>query len=71
MAALIGVLAIRKRGIYFAMVTLALSQCVYYLFYQAVDWTGGENGLRGFERGVPKPGCFAIPAIPASSSMTM
>jgi branched-chain amino acid transport system permease protein len=47
MAALIGVLAIRTRGIYFAMVTMALSQCVYYLFYQAVDWTGGENGLRG------------------------
>jgi branched-chain amino acid transport system permease protein len=42
MAALIGVLAIRTRGIYFAMVTMALSQCVYYL-----DWTGGENGLRG------------------------
>jgi branched-chain amino acid transport system permease protein len=47
MAASIGVLAIRTRGIYFAMVTMALSQCVYYLFYQAVDWTGGENGLRG------------------------
>src|SRR3954468_3345036 len=47
MAALIGVLAIRTRGIYFAMVTMALSQCVFYLFYQAVDWTGGENGLRG------------------------
>src|SRR6202158_1495877 len=47
MGALIGVLAIRTRGIYFAMVTLALAQCVYYLFYQAVDWTGGENGLRG------------------------
>src|SRR5580698_1608914 len=47
MAALIGVLAIRTRGIYFAMVTMALSQCVYYLFYEAVDWTGGENGLRG------------------------
>ena len=47
MAALIGVLAIRTRGIYFAMVTMALSQCVYYLFYQAIDWTGGENGLRG------------------------
>src|SRR5258708_21931006 len=29
------------------MVTVALSQCIYYLFYQAVDWTGGENGLRG------------------------
>jgi len=47
MATVIGVLAIRTRGIYFAMVTMALSQCVYYLFYQAVDWTGGENGLRG------------------------
>ena len=47
MAAAIGVLAIRTRGIYFAMVTMALSQCVYYLFYEAVDWTGGENGLRG------------------------
>jgi branched-chain amino acid transport system permease protein len=47
MAAVMGVLAIRTRGIYFAMVTMALSQCVYYLFYQAVDWTGGENGLRG------------------------
>jgi branched-chain amino acid transport system permease protein len=47
MAALIGAIAIRTRGIYFAMVTLALSQCVYYVFYQAADWTGGENGLRG------------------------
>jgi branched-chain amino acid transport system permease protein len=47
MAALIGVLAIRTRGIYFAMVTMALAQCVYYLFYQAEGWTGGENGLRG------------------------
>lgn len=47
MAAVIGGFAIRTRGIYFAMVTLALSQCVFYLFYQAVDWTGGENGLRG------------------------
>lgn len=46
-AALMGFLAIRTRGIYFAMVTLALSQCVYYLFYQAVSLTGGENGLRG------------------------
>lgn len=47
MAAAIGVLAIRTRGIYFAMVTMALAQCIYYLFYQAESWTGGENGLRG------------------------
>lgn len=47
MAAAMGALAVRTRGIYFAMVTLALSQCVYYLALQATDWTGGENGLRG------------------------
>ncbi|CAM3868822.1 branched-chain amino acid ABC transporter permease [Bordetella tumulicola] len=41
-----GILAIRTRGIYFAMVTLALSQCVYFLIYQFPP-SGGENGLRG------------------------
>lgn len=41
-----GLLAIRTRGIYFAMVTLALSQCVYFLVYQ-LPASGGENGLRG------------------------
>ncbi|KRI01332.1 branched-chain amino acid ABC transporter permease [Curvibacter sp. PAE-UM] len=44
---LIGFLAIRTRGIYFSMVTLALGQIVYYAFYKADYWTGGENGLRG------------------------
>ncbi len=46
-AAVMGVLAIRTRGIYFAMVTLALSMCVYYGLYQMQWLTGGENGLRG------------------------
>jgi branched-chain amino acid transport system permease protein len=47
--AVIGFLAIRTRGIYFSMVTLALGQIVYYLFYKAEQWTGGENGLRGIK----------------------
>ncbi len=47
LAAIMGALAIRTRGIYFAMVTLALAQCVYYLAYEATGLTGGENGLRG------------------------
>ena len=42
-----GYLAIRTRGIYFSMVTLALAQIIYYVFYKAEAWTGGENGLRG------------------------
>lgn len=44
---IIGWMAIRTRGIYFAMVTLALAQCVYFIFYKAEALTGGENGLRG------------------------
>ncbi|MCA0317640.1 MAG: branched-chain amino acid ABC transporter permease [Proteobacteria bacterium] len=48
LAVVIGLLSIRTRGIYFSMVTLALSQLVYYAALQASSWTGGENGLRGF-----------------------
>ncbi|WP_151446791.1 branched-chain amino acid ABC transporter permease [Lacisediminimonas profundi] len=47
--AIVGYLAIRTRGIYFSMVTLALGQIVYYGFYKAERWTGGENGLRGIK----------------------
>jgi branched-chain amino acid transport system permease protein len=47
--AVIGFLAIRTRGIYFSMVTLALGQIVYYAFYKAEAFTGGENGLRGIK----------------------
>jgi branched-chain amino acid transport system permease protein len=46
-AAFMGVFAIRTRGIYFAMVTLALAQMIYFIADQAVGWTGGENGLTG------------------------
>jgi branched-chain amino acid transport system permease protein len=49
-ALIMGLLAIRTRGIYFAMVTLALSQCVYFLVYQFPP-SGGENGLRGVNVG--------------------
>ena len=44
---IMGFLAIRTRGIYFSMVTLALGQIVFYCFYKAESLTGGENGLRG------------------------
>ena len=45
-----GLLAIRRQGIYFAMITLALAQLVFFLFVQA-PFTGGENGLQGVPRG--------------------
>ena len=47
---LIGSLAIRRQGIYFAMITLALAQMMYFFFLQA-PFTGGEDGLQGVPRG--------------------
>ena len=46
----IGGIAIRRQGIYFAMITLALGQLVYFLCLQA-PFTGGENGIQGVRRG--------------------
>ncbi|MEO7335289.1 MAG: branched-chain amino acid ABC transporter permease [Caldimonas sp.] len=46
----IGGIAIRRQGIYFAMITLALAQLVYFLCLQA-PFTGGENGIQGVRRG--------------------
>ena len=56
---IMGYLAIRTRGIYFSMVTLALGQIVYYIFYKAESLTGGENGLRGVR--VDEFNIFGIP----------
>lgn len=47
---LFGYLAIRRQGIYFAMVTLALAQIIYFMILQ-LPFTGGENGLQGIPRG--------------------
>jgi branched-chain amino acid transport system permease protein len=45
-----GLLAIRRQGIYFAMITLALAQLVFFIYMQA-PFTGGEDGLHGVPRG--------------------
>jgi branched-chain amino acid transport system permease protein len=44
-AALFGLLAIRARGVYFLMITLALGQCVWGLAYRWNSMTGGDNGI--------------------------
>jgi branched-chain amino acid transport system permease protein len=46
----VGSLVIRRQGIYFAMITLALAQMLYFLYLQA-PFTGGEDGLQGIPRG--------------------
>ncbi len=47
---LFGLLIVRRRGIYFAMVTIAFGQIGYYVAYSWNSLTGGYDGLRGFQR---------------------
>jgi branched-chain amino acid transport system permease protein len=48
--ALLGTLIARRRGVYFAMVTIAFGQVFYYIAFQWSSVTGGDDGLRGFAR---------------------
>ena len=50
LGAVFGWLAIRRAGIYFAMITLALAQMMYFIFNQ-VPFTGGEDGIQQVPRG--------------------
>ncbi|HET7792495.1 MAG TPA: branched-chain amino acid ABC transporter permease [Rhizobacter sp.] len=47
---LVGLIAIRRQGIYFAMITLAMAQMIFFICLQA-PFTGGEDGLQGVPRG--------------------
>jgi branched-chain amino acid transport system permease protein len=49
----LGYLSLRRTGIYFAMVTLAFAQMLYYIANEARPLTGGENGLQGIPRTFP------------------
>ncbi|GGC82681.1 branched-chain amino acid ABC transporter permease [Vreelandella lutescens] len=64
LGALFGVLSIRRQGIYFAMVTLALAQLMFFVFVQS-SFTGGEDGLHG----VPRGSLFGV--IDISSNLAM
>ena len=50
LGALVGALAIRRQGIYFAMITLAVAQMIYF-FYLQTPFTHGEDGIQGVPRG--------------------
>jgi branched-chain amino acid transport system permease protein len=57
LAAVVGAIAVRRAGIYFAMITLGVAQIQYFSAFQLVSYTGGENGLqlsgRGTLLGIP------------------
>ncbi len=51
MGLIVGALAIRRQGIYFAMITLALAQMIFFFCLQA-KFTGGEDGIQSVPRGI-------------------
>ena len=60
----VGVIAIRRQGIYFAMVTLALAQMLAYVFEHS-SFTGGEDGIQGIRRGT------LLGLVPLESDLTL
>jgi branched-chain amino acid transport system permease protein len=57
---LLGALIVRRRGVYFAMVTIAFGQVFYYIAFQWSSLTGGDDGLRGFSRQPIDLGLFRL-----------
>jgi branched-chain amino acid transport system permease protein len=58
--AMFGLLIVRRRGVYFAMVTVAFGQIAFYVAYSWNDLTGGYDGLRGFSRAPIDFGLFRL-----------
>jgi ABC-type branched-subunit amino acid transport system ATPase component/ABC-type branched-subunit amino acid transport system permease subunit len=59
LALVIGVIILRRRGLYFSLLTLAFSQIAFEIAFKWTDMTGGENGLQG----VPRPLFASYPAF--------
>jgi len=66
--ALLGSLIVRRRGVYFAMVTIAFGQVFYYIAFQWSSLTGGDDGLRGFTRQPLDLGPFSIDILSSSDA---
>ena len=61
---LVGLIAIRRQGIYFAMITLALSQMIFF-FYLQTPFTGGEDGIKS----VPRHPLFGVIDVSETGAM--
>src|ERR1700739_3961333 len=66
--AVLGALIVRRRGVYFAMVTIAFGQVFYYIAFQWSSVTGGDDGLRGFARQPIDLGLFKVDILTDANS---
>jgi branched-chain amino acid transport system permease protein len=60
LALLVGALAVRLYGIYFALLTLAFAQMIYFVVEQAQDWTNGDDGLQSIPAALLPLGPYSI-----------
>lgn len=60
-ATILGPLVMRRRGIYFAMITIAIGQLFYFVIVRWNEFTGGEDGLAGFGRQPLHIGKLVVP----------
>jgi len=67
-ATLLGPLVMRRRGIYFAMITIAIGQLFYFVMVRWNEVTGGEDGLAGFARQDIHLGPLVIPIASSGSA---
>jgi branched-chain amino acid transport system permease protein len=70
LALLVGALAVRLYGIYFALLTLAFAQMIFFVVEQSQDWTNGDDGLQNFPSAMLPIGPWSIDlgtALPALS----
>jgi branched-chain amino acid transport system permease protein len=66
--AMLGTLIVRRRGVYFAMVTIAFGQVFYYTAFQWSSLTGGDDGLRGFSRQPIDFGAFKLDILSSANN---
>jgi branched-chain amino acid transport system permease protein len=60
LALLVGALAVRLYGIYFALLTLAFAQMIFFVVEQSQDWTNGDDGLQNFPTALMPIGPYTI-----------
>ena len=65
--AVLGSLIVRRRGVYFAMVTIAFGQVFYYIAFQWSSLTGGDDGLRGISRQPLDFGWFSVDILSSAN----
>jgi branched-chain amino acid transport system permease protein len=67
-ATLLGPLVMRRRGIYFAMITIAIGQLFYFIIVRWNEVTGGEDGLAGFARQDIHLGALTVPVAASGTA---